>query len=273
MDSGMTRSSIFPRSSKLSPSSLLRKNRDTATEAPPSDSFLIGVRSESPTVESNYRVTNSSPAGLIFDMDGVLIDSEPLHKRAKELAFSEFGIVLPEAVYDSYKGRPDATMLPEILTARGWSAERIHELSRRKRQIYEEIEQELQAIEGAVDFVRWASTRYKIALATSATARNREATFRLLRIGDLFHAVVDASGHQRPKPDPEVFLIAIEKLQLKASNCWIVEDSVNGLKAAKAAGCFAAAITTTFDRQTLSQAGADVIVQSFAELRTLLGSP
>lgn len=203
-------------------------------------------------------------------MDGVLIDSEPLHKRAKELALGEFGIVLPESVYDSYKGRPDSTMLPEILLARGRSSEEIQRLSKRKRQIYEEIEHELQAVDGAVEFVRWAAARYKMALATSATARNREATFRLLGIGDLFHAVVDASGHQKPKPDPEVFLIALDKLQLNASDCWIIEDSVNGLRAAKAAGCFAVAITTTFDRELLSVAGADTVVDSFEQLRALL---
>lgn len=203
-------------------------------------------------------------------MDGVLIDSEPLHKRAKELAFGEYGIVLSESVYDSYKGRPDATMLPEILNARGWSAEKIQELSRRNRQIYEAIEHELQAVDGAVDFVRWAASRYRIALATSATTRNREATVRLLGIGDLFHAIVDASGHQRPKPDPEVFLIAMQKLQLKATDCWIIEDSVNGLRAAKAAGCFAAAISTTFERELLSAAGADTVVDSFGELQGLL---
>ena len=203
-------------------------------------------------------------------MDGVLIDSEPLHKRAKELAFGEFGIVLSESVYDSYKGRPDATMLPEILSAKGWSTEKIQKLSRRKRQIYEAIEHELQAVDGAVDFVRWAGSRYRIALATSATARNRAATFRLLGIGDLFHAVVDASGHQRPKPDPEVFLIALDKLQLQADECWIIEDSVNGLRAAKAAGCFAVAITTTFDRELLLAAGADTVVDTFAELEAVL---
>jgi beta-phosphoglucomutase len=205
-------------------------------------------------------------------MDGVLVDSEPLHKRAKELAFAEVGIVLPDSVYDSYKGRPDATMLPEILTARGFPTETIDELLRRKRQIYEAIEHDLRAVDGAVDFVRWAASRYKIALATSATARNRKATLGLLGIGELFHAVVDASGHQRPKPDPEVFLIALHKLQLKAAECWIVEDSVNGLRAAKAAGCFSAAITTTFDRNTLVTAGADIVVESFSELRALLES-
>jgi HAD superfamily hydrolase (TIGR01509 family) len=217
-------------------------------------------------------VTLQSLAGLIFDMDGVLIDSEPLHKRAKELAFAEIGIVLPDSVYDSYKGQPDATMLPEILTARGLPAEQIQELSRRKRQLYEELEHELQAVDGSVEFVAWAASRYKIALATSATARNREATLRLLGIADLFHVVVDASGHQRPKPDPEVFLIALGKLRLRPDQCWIIEDSVNGLRAAKAAGCVSAAITTTFDKDTLVNAGADIVVDSFAELQTLLES-
>lgn len=207
------------------------------------------------------------PSALIFDMDGVLIDSEPLHKRAKEGAFAHFGITLPEGVYDSYKGRPDATMLPEILRPLGWSDKQIRELSLRKRGIYEAIEHELRPVQGAVDFVVWAASRYKIALATSATARNREATFRLLGIGDLFHAVVDASGHQRPKPDPQVFLIAIDKLQVKAADCWVVEDSVNGLKAAKAAGCYAVGITTTFDRGTLEAAGADLVVESFGEIQ------
>lgn len=213
-----------------------------------------------------------SPKGLIFDMDGVLVDSEPLHKRAKELAFAEVGIVLPESVYDSYKGRPDRTMLPEVLSAKGLSTEKIQEVSQRKKQIYEQIEHELHAIDGAAEFVKWAASRHRIALATSATSRNRKSTLQLLGIGDLFHAVVDADGHTRPKPDPEVFLVAIERLRLRPDECWIIEDSMNGLQAARAAGCFTAAITTTFDKQTLSIAGADVVVDSFGEIQTLLES-
>lgn len=205
-------------------------------------------------------------------MDGVLVDSEPLHKRAKELAFAEAGIVLPDSVYDSYKGRPDRTMLPEILSARGLSSDKIQEVSQRKKQIYEEIEHELRAIEGAAEFVKWAASRYRIALATSATSRNRKATLQLLGIGDLFHAVVDADGHTRPKPDPEVFLAALERLRLRPDECWIIEDSVNGLEAAKAAGCFTVAITTTFDKRTLSIGGADVVADSFREIQTLLES-
>lgn len=211
-----------------------------------------------------------APTALIFDMDGVLIDSEPLHKRAKQRAFEEHGIVLSEDVYDSYKGRPDATMLPELLLPRGWTPEKIDQFSRRKRQFYEEIEHQLREVPGAVDFIQWAAAHYKLALATSSTKRNREATFRVLGIGDEFSAVVDASGHTRPKPEPEVFLIAMEKLGVTADDCWIIEDSVNGVKAAKSAGAFAVGITTTFAREILCDTGADTVVDSFAELRQML---
>ena len=203
-------------------------------------------------------------------MDGILIDSEPLHKRAKEEAFRQFGVVLPESVYDSYKGRPDATMLPEILGARGFSAERVAEVTRLKHSIFEGIRHELRPIPGAADFVLWAAPRYRIALATSATARNRELAMEVLGVGDRFETIVDSDRHQRPKPDPEVFQVAMRDLGVAAADCWIIEDSVNGLRAAKSARCVAAGITTTFDSTTLSAAGADLVVDSFTELRAIL---
>jgi HAD superfamily hydrolase (TIGR01509 family) len=212
-----------------------------------------------------------APSALIFDMDGVLVDSEPLHKRAKELAFGQLGIELPESVYDSYKGRPDETMLPEILREHG-GLERLAELSRLKREFYESIEHEQQAVPGAVEFVEWAKSRYRIALATSATPRNRKAALERLGIGEVFEVIVDHGRRPRPKPDPEVFLIAMRELGMGAGDSWIVEDSLNGIVAGKAAGCVTVGITTTFDAEKLSTAGADVVVASFAELQGMLES-
>ena len=77
------------------------------------------------------------PLGLIIDMDGVLVDSELLHKRAKELAFAEIGIFLAEDVYDRYKGRPDRSMIPELRTPRGRASEAQLVLDR-KKQFYEQ---------------------------------------------------------------------------------------------------------------------------------------
>ena len=210
-----------------------------------------------------------SPRGLIFDMDGVLVDSEPLHKRAKELAFAEVGIILSEDVYDSYKGRPDRTMMPEVLKALGRAAD-AERVMQRKREFYEQIEHELLPISGAAEFVRWAATRFRLALATSATPRNRAAALRQLGIADSFQSIVDTDRFHRPKPDPEIFQVAMRDLVLQPEDCWVIEDSIAGVGAGKAARSFTVGITTTFDGEALLTAGADLIVDSFAALQTRL---
>lgn len=202
-------------------------------------------------------------------MDGVLVDSEPLHKRAKELAFAEIGIVLPEAVYDSYKGRPDRTMMPEVLKALGLAAD-AERVTQRKKEFYELIEHELQPITGASEFVRWAASRFQLALATSATPRNRAAALRMLGIEDCFQAIVDTDRFQHPKPDPEIFRVAIGDLALQPQQCWVIEDSIAGVGAGKAAGAFTVGITTTFGRDILIGSGADLVVDGFAELKNIL---
>ena len=209
------------------------------------------------------------PTALIFDMDGVLVDSEPLHKRAKELAFQEIGIVLPESVYDSYKGRPDRTMMPEVLAARGRSAD-AERVMQRKKEVYEQIEHELHPVAGAADFVRWASGNYRLALATSATPRNRGKALAMLGIEDCFQSIVDTDRFHRAKPDPEVFQVAMQDLGLRPTNCWIVEDSIAGVGAGKAAGSFTVGFTTTFSCEALVVAGADLVVNSFNELQDVL---
>jgi beta-phosphoglucomutase len=205
-------------------------------------------------------------------MDGVLVDSEPLHKRAKEVAFAEAGIILPESVYDRHKGRPDATVIPEMLGDTGLSADQIAELLHRKHQVFEKIEHEMKPVPGAAEFVLWAKSRCRIALATSATKRNREAGLKLLGIGNPFDVVVDSERLHRPKPDPEIFEIAIRDLHLEPGDCWVIEDSTNGVQAAKAAGCLAIGIMTTFDSETLREAGAALVIASFADLRMVLES-
>src|ERR1700678_2216661 len=111
-------------------------------------------------------------------------------------------------------------------------------------------------------------------LATSATARNRRFLLKMFAIESLFEVVVDAAQFKVPKPSPEVFEITLKKLSLEPTTCWIIEDSINGLIAARQAGCFAVGITTSFSSQTLRDAGADLVVESFAQLHShLAGAP
>ncbi len=213
-----------------------------------------------------------NPTALIFDMDGVLINSEPLHERSKREALSQAGIEVPEERFASYTGRSDTVMINDLATENGLDDERSAEILQSKHVIYESLEHTLEPIEGAIEFLQWANPRYRLALATSATARNRQKTSEMLGIAELFETAVDASLFEHPKPSPEVFQIAMQKLGLPAVNCWVVEDAVNGVLAAKAAGCFAVGLTTSFSREALREAGADMVIDNFGELQRCLES-
>ena len=93
---------------------------------------------------------------------------------------------------------------------------------------------------------------------------------QILGVADRFESLVDTARFARPKPDPEIFHVALRDLKLNSADCWIIEDSLAGVRAGKTAGCITVGITTTFDSASLSAAGADLIVKSFRELRSVL---
>jgi beta-phosphoglucomutase len=204
---------------------------------------------------------------IIFDMDGVLIDSEPAHKLAKELAFARFGVTLPGQVYEEYKGKPDETMIDEVVASLSGFNIDAQELLCLKHLEFESLEHLAVPIEGAKEFVNWAKDNFRIALATSATPRNRLAALHLLGLSDSFDFVVDASGFSRPKPAPEIFQNAARGLRADPAECLVIEDSLNGVVAGKAAGCQVVALTTSFAESLLLRKGADHVVQGFQELR------
>jgi beta-phosphoglucomutase len=208
---------------------------------------------------------------IIFDMDGVLIDSEPVHKFAKERAFARFGVTLPASVYEQYKGRPDETMMNEVVPCLSEANLDSQELLRIKNLEFEALEHLAVPIEGAVEFVNWSKAQFRIALATSATPRNRQAALHMLGLSDKFDFVVDKSGFSHPKPNPEVFEKAVRGLGAHPSECLVIEDSLNGVVAGKAARCHVIGITTSFTETLLLSNGADFVIDSFNQLRPLLG--
>jgi beta-phosphoglucomutase-like phosphatase (HAD superfamily) len=125
---------------------------------------VVGQEAQSKNPANPHLVTDTKITTIIFDMDGVLIDSEPAHKLAKERAFAKFGIVLPEAVYERYKGRPDETMMNEVARSIPGRKLDVDELLRIKHSEFEAIEQIAVPIEGAKALVNWAKSRFQVAL-------------------------------------------------------------------------------------------------------------
>ena len=209
---------------------------------------------------------------IIFDMDGVLVDSEPLHEHAKREALRRAGIDVAQERFAAYTGRTDRAMIFELAAEQGRSASESDAILLDKRRIFQDLEHSLQPIDGALPFVRWAHARYRLALATSATPRHREASLERLGIASLFEVSVDSAQVTEPKPSPEVFQKAVAGLRLSPEDCWVIEDSVTGIVAAKAAGCYAVGLTSTFSEAVLREAGADRVVATFEELRSSLES-
>lgn len=207
---------------------------------------------------------------IIFDMDGVLIDSEELHALAKRQAFGDAGIALTDSDLHAYIGRSDAVMIEEVGKRHQLSDEQRARVFRDKIRIYEEEENKLKVVPGAVEFVRWVAQNYRIALATSATKRNRVGTLKLLGIADAFEVVVDLSDVSEPKPSPELYLTAVARLSLDPMACIVIEDALTGVLSAKRAGCRIAALSRTFSADALFESGADYVFDGFSDLQRFL---
>jgi len=180
---------------------------------------------------------------IVFDMDGVLIDSEELHAHAKRIAFAHAGIALTHADLRAYVGRSDAVMIDEIGDRYELTNHKRSIVLDEKTRIYEQEEKGIKIIPGAIEFVRWAAQHYRLAVATSATPRNRTTTLDRLGIASLFEVVADLGDVSEPKPSPEVYLLAAARLALPPSKCMVVEDALTGVLSAKRAGCCVSALT------------------------------
>lgn len=205
---------------------------------------------------------------ILFDMDGVLIDSEPFHEQSIVELSAELGeAITGKEVLDSFKGAPEFVMgrrLLEMYPASGLTSD---EIIRRKGDIYAGMFARVPLLPGILEFLEQSkASGLRFALATSANRFTQELSFRGHGLSPWFEAIVTGEDITRGKPDPEPYLLAASKLGIAAEDCVVIEDSLNGVRSGKAAGCKVIAITTTFPRETLAELQPDLIIDGFSEL-------
>jgi beta-phosphoglucomutase len=204
--------------------------------------------------------------GVIFDLDGVLIDSAPAHKQSwYDLAAKEGYQMSDEFFYNTF-GMQNYQILP-MLAGRDLSTEEIDRLSDWKEQRYREIFSEsIKLAQGAERlFNELKAEGFSLAIGSSTPKANLDFVMEKLKIERYFEAIVSKENVTRGKPAPDTFLAAAKMLSLKPENCIVIEDSLPGIEAAKAAGMTVIALTTTRDREELTDA--DIIVNSLDELK------
>ncbi|HSF05784.1 MAG TPA: HAD family phosphatase [Methylomirabilota bacterium] len=207
---------------------------------------------------------------VLFDMDGVLVDSEPLHLEAARRLLATHGVRYSQEENAEFIGFTDLEIFT-ILKSRHGLAPAIAELARQfAMELVELLTREAVPLPGVpAVLVALRRAGYRLALASSSTPQVIAATLRALRIDELFSTVVSSVEVGRGKPAPDVFLLAASRLGLPPGRCLVVEDSRNGVLAAKRAGmaCVAVPCAATRHQEFVE---ADLVLNSLEELLPLL---
>lgn len=207
---------------------------------------------------------------VIFDMDGVIVDSEPLHERAFLEVWDALGYRDRHGIhFPDYYGRSDRALwldfidrhqppqTLEVLTA--WKQDRLIEILRREQPIFD----------GLPEVVAKCAARWRIAVASGSLHAVIDEVLAMKSLRQHFSAIVSVQDVAHGKPAPDVFLRAAELLARPPAECVVIEDSAAGVTAANAAGMQVIAITNTLAREQLRHA--TIVVETYAAIEQLLG--
>lgn len=208
--------------------------------------------------------------GIIFDMDGVLVDSEPVIEAAARAGLAEFGVnALPED-FTPFVGTGEDSYIGGV--AEKYGVPYRLEMKTRVYRIYLEIvESELGLFVGVPELLEKLKRRgYRLALASSADRIKIDANLKAAGIGhDFFEVILSGDDVERKKPHPDIYLKACAELKLDPKKTLVVEDALNGVQAAAAAGCLCCGVTGSFSAEALKAEGADYIRENTASLINL----
>jgi len=218
--------------------------------------------------------TRGGLRAVLFDFDGVIVDSEPLHYGSLRDALAPEGIALDEDEYKrSYLAYDDRGAIRLALERHGiaWDGPRVETIARRKAAAFERLLPEVPFFPGSRELVRSLAAEMPVGIASGALRSEIEAILRSGSLLDAFSGIVGADDVQRGKPDPEPYLTAMQRLryrapQLQPAECLVFEDSVPGILSARAAGMTVVAVTTSYPASKLASV-AHRVVDSLAGLR------
>ena len=205
---------------------------------------------------------------VIFDMDGVIVDTEPVHRFAYFQHFSELNIDVSEELFTSFTGNSTRKVFQRVNTIFNLNAD-VEELILRKRTIFNDAfdhKEDLELLEGVKKLIKnLHENGVELILASSASKVTIDRVFRRFGLHPYFSNIVSGEDFPKSKPHPAIFEFAASLSKAPKENCIVIEDSTNGVLAAKAAGIYCVGYNSIHSKlQDLSKA--DKIVNHFNEL-------
>lgn len=177
---------------------------------------------------------------VLFDMDGVIVDTEPLHRKAYHKMFDDVNINVDEDLYASFTGQSTINICKRLVDHFNLN-EAPEELVSLKRKHYKIFfkNDDLELIDGVLDRIQdYHSNDVKLVVASSASMQGIKQIFERFDLNQYFSAKFSGADLKKSKPHPEIFIKAAESTGFSKSECLVIEDSTNGIKAAHSAGIY-----------------------------------
>ncbi|MBB5343881.1 HAD family hydrolase [Tunturibacter empetritectus] len=184
----------------------------------------------------------------LFDCDGTIVDSMPLHYVAWKRVLAEWSCEFGEQTFYAWGGMPVAEII-STLNVRDGLTMPVEEIAKRKEALYFEILPELGAVPEVLEHIEFSYGDLPFAVVSGSTRDSVTASLDVLGLLDKFETLVCAGDYERSKPDPEPFLIAAKRLGVKPEDCLVFEDTEMGIQAATAAGMASVKILQPWERE------------------------
>jgi len=204
--------------------------------------------------------------GVLFDMDGVLVDSNPYHKIAlQEFCKRHQKFLSEEELIQKVYGRTNKDWITNLFG--NISQETLTQYANEKEALFREIyAPHVKPVDGLTDFLNeLIENKIPFTISTSAPSENVAFTLKAIALENVFPIILDERFVNKGKPDPEIYIKSAAAIQLPTSQCWVIEDSISGIQAGKSAGCKVIGITTTHLANEMPLA--DFIIQDFKQLK------
>ena len=221
--------------------------------------------------QENNRLINATDFdAVLFDFDGVIANSEPLHVSTKKATLVAYNIPFTEEEVSSFQGSPESHFFEYFAKQ---NAQDSSQLLTYKRRLFDQGINEIEAIKGAIPFIRKVNQDKACYLVTSSIKKQMACFIDRLKLNQDFKDFITCDDVNQHKPHPEPYLTCMKRNKLNPARCLVIEDSPNGVISGKAAGCFVIGLIGEFSAEALLENGADIVVTGYQELTHLFINP
>lgn len=205
---------------------------------------------------------------VIFDMDGVIINSEPMHYKAYHDMFDEVGIKVPKTLYESFTGQSTINVCKKLVKhfKLSQTPETLVALKRKHYKQFFDTDSDLDLIEGVLDLIKnYHNNGLTLVLGSSASMSGINMIFERFDLNQYFKKKLSGADLKQSKPHPEIFINAAKATGFKKEECMVIEDSTNGIEAAKSAGIFCVGYDS-FHSKNQDYSKADLRIKKFEDI-------